>query len=458
MSSSTLFSKLLIIPPIAIGAAVLWYAVTFRDPPKQQPVRETATRVRVLTLAPQSVMPSLTGYGIVKPENVWTGVTQVAGRVEYVNPEFRRGATLPEGTELIRIAQADYHLAVSEAEAQIRSAEAKLAELELSRQNTEELLRIEEQSLTLKQRSVDAKRALLQRGNIAQLSFDAELRDMLTQKKQVQDLRNTLRLIPTQISVQQEQIRVNRSKLETAKLNLKRTSVRLPFTARIAAVNAELSQFLQIGAQIGVADGIATAEITAQYPLDHIRAFFDALRNEFKPGHRTWASRQEFAKAIGLYAVVELKSGDTDATWRGRVARLNDTLDEKTRTVGLIVLVDNPYTSAKPGVRPPLVKGMFVEVTLRAQPLKDKIVIPAAALHAGRTYVVGAENRLEIRKPQLGYRGSGFVVVTSGLKTGDRLVVTDISHAVPRMLLEPVEDEALKAELERLAAAREAVR
>ena len=81
-----------------------------------------------------------------------------------------------------------------------------------------ELLKIEQESEALKQRSVDAKQALLKRGNLAQLSFDAELRDLLTQKKLEQDLRNSLRLMPTKIAVQQEQIRVNKSKLATAKL------------------------------------------------------------------------------------------------------------------------------------------------------------------------------------------------------------------------------------------------
>ncbi|MGI9409183.1 MAG: hypothetical protein ACR2OV_03860, partial [Hyphomicrobiaceae bacterium] len=213
MSSKSIVSKLLIFPPLMIGAAVLWYAVVMRSPPARAPAGEVARSVRVITLAPLDVSPGLVGFGSVRPENVWTGVAQVAGRIVAVNPEFRRGASLPAGTELVRISPEDFQLAIAQAEAEIRSAEASLAELDVSEQNTKELLTIEEESLTLKERSIDAKRALLKRGNIAQLSFDDELRDLLAQKKRVQDLRNSLRLIPTQKSVQTEQIRVNKSKL-----------------------------------------------------------------------------------------------------------------------------------------------------------------------------------------------------------------------------------------------------
>ena len=456
MLSKSILSKLLIIPPVILGGAVLWYTVAWRQPPQQLPPVEQTLAVRLLTLAKTDVAPRIVGYGSVRPESVWSGVVQVAGRVETVNPKFRRGATLQAGTELIRISQEDYKLAIAEAEAQIRSAEASLEELSVSERNTKELLQIEEEAEALKQKSVDAKEALLKRGNLAQLSFDAELRDLLTQKKRVQDLRNSLRLMPTKKSVQQEQIRVNKSKLATAKLNLERTGVTLPFDARIASVDVEVSQFVQSGTKIGVADDIATAEVTAQYPLARIRDFFDRLRDEFDPGERKWKKRQEFARAIGLHAVVRLRTGDRDVTWPARVARLNDTLDEQTRTIGIITLVEGPYADARAGERPPLVKGMFVEVELRTKSLNDKIIVPTASISNGRVYIVDAKSRLQRQAVKIGYRGDGFVIVDDGLKAGDRVVVSELQLATPNTLLKPTEDTELKTRLNKLAKLEEA--
>ena len=52
-------------------------------------------------------------------------------------------------------------------------------------------------------------------------------------------------------------------------------------------------------------------------------------------------------------------------------------------------------------------------------------------------------------------RGDGFVVVKQGLEVGDRLVVSDVSPAKAGLLLNPVEDDALKKRLKLAAATSE---
>ena len=97
MPSTSILSKLLIIPPVILGGAALWYTVAMREPPQQLPPVEQTVAVRVLTLDKTDVSPRLVGYGSVRPENVWSGVVQVSGRVASVNPRLRRVAPLEAG-------------------------------------------------------------------------------------------------------------------------------------------------------------------------------------------------------------------------------------------------------------------------------------------------------------------------------------------------------------------------
>lgn len=442
--------KLLFIPPVLLGALLLWYAAANRKSPDRSPPQELTASVRAIKLAPVSVTPKIRGYGTAQPAKTWTGVAQVGGRIVYMNPRFQQGAILPAGTELIRISEEDYKLAIAEADAQIRSAEAKLSELKVSQQNTHELLQIEKESLALKQKTVDAKQALLKRGSIAQLSFEAELRDLLNQKKKVQDLENALRLLPTQLAVQQEQVRVNQARRETSKLNLERTSISLPFEARIASVAVEISQYVQPGTKIGTADGTKSTEVNAQFPVSGIRSFVQFVRNA---GPVTVTGDQSpdptaFANRVGLHAIVRLKAGERDIEWRGKVDRTNDTLDEQTRTVGVITVVEGTYANSIPGQRPPLVKGMFVEVELRANPIPDRIVIPPSAIHDGGTvHAIDKDGRLAIRKVQTSYAGQSYVVISSGLKAGERIVVSDVSPVVEGLLLNVERDTTLEKTL-----------
>ena len=192
-------------------------------------MQELARTVRVITVEPVRLVPRVTGFGSVDPGQVWNVVAQVSGEVVYVHPNLKKGAILPAGTEIVRISTADIDLAMSQAQANIRSAEAKLAELEVSESNTAAILEIETRSLQLLEADLKRKEALRQRGAVAQAEVEQEQRETLAQRKKVQDLENALRLLPTQRTVQREQIAVYQAQLSSAELDRSRTQVTLTF-------------------------------------------------------------------------------------------------------------------------------------------------------------------------------------------------------------------------------------
>jgi multidrug efflux pump subunit AcrA (membrane-fusion protein) len=170
----------------------------------------------------------------------------------------------------------------------------------------------------------------------------------------------------------------------------------------------------------------------------------------------------------GLEAEVRLSAGTFSATWPARFDRFSDEIDPQTRTVGLIVAVDEPYRRIIPGQRPPLIKNMYVEVDLRGPVQAGRIVVPRSAVHAGAgqgtgglgagVYLAGADNRLAVRRVVLGPAQGDFVVVESGLDGGERLVVSDLIPAIEGMLLAPTADPDLAAELRAQAAGGKAFR
>ena len=130
--------------------------------------------------------------------------------------------------------------------------------------------------------------------------------------------------------------------------------------------------------------------------------------------------------------------------WPARLSRFSPTIDPDTRTVGGIVEVDEPYSQVRPGIRPPLVKEMFVEVLLWGRPRRNAIVVPRTALHEGRLYLVNGDGRLEIRPVEIGLIQPELVSIREGLKTGEQVVISDLAPAIQGMRLEShVDDEAL---------------
>lgn len=435
--------RLLIIPPLLIGAAAIVIAVKTKDKPVQAPLSETAVKVRVIPAPSLDVVPRALGYGTVLPGKVWQAVAEVGGKVTEIHPQLKKGAIIPAGELLLKIDPAAYHLAARQIEANIRSTEAQLAELAVKEENTGASLKIDERSLTLSRKDLDRKKQLLKRKTVSQASVDQEERNVLSRQQSVQSLRNTLNLIPSERQALQAQLALNRAQLEQAKLDLEHTVIKAPFDGRVAEINVELAQYASTGKVLAVMDSIDVSEVTAQLSIDKMLNVVARSDSGLNPTSDVMDRLPDF---LGLSPVVRLHAGDFTVEWPGRLSRISDTVDPQTRTIGVIIAVDNPYGQARPGIRPPLAKNMYVEVELRGRPRPAQIVVPRVALHGRQVYVVNGESRLEKRPVDIAFLQTNFAVLRGGLKAGERIVISDLIPAVGGMLVKPVEDaEAARA-------------
>lgn len=444
--------KWVIFLPILIGIAAIVLLKQNRTEPIQQPPKEQAKTIRVIAAPSLPVVPQATGHGTVRPSRTWEAVAQVKGKIAEKHPHVQKGAILEAGTLILRIDPTDYELAIAQAEADILAAEAQLQELDASTTNTRASLKIEQESLALNRKELERKRSLLGKGGVSASDLESQERNLLAQQQSVQAQKNALNLTPSKKALLAAQLARSQASLASAKRNLANTEIRLPFTSRIAEVRAEKDQYVREGEVLVLSDDLETAEIETQIPINQMSALFSSGRNmdllSSPPDPNAFAQL--------LSAEVSLQESGLSASWKGRIARLSDTLDPKTRTVGVIVEVDEPYGDVHPGVRPPLVKGLFVEVRLSGRHRDDSLVIPRSALHDGnRVYVVNEEKRLEIRRVDIGLIQPEFIVVQKGLAAGEQLIVSDLIPAIEGMLLKPVEDPATLARLRTLSAGDE---
>ena len=110
-----------------------------------------------------------------------------------------------------------------------------------------------------------------------------------------------------------------------------------------------------------------------------------------------------------------------DRKFRGRVAYIYPTVDEKTRTVKVRLEFHNPGYLLKP--------GMFVTVEMRAELASDALLVPdSAVLRSGRkntVFVVLDNGKFDPRTVALGVTGENEMCeVLSGLNAGERIVTS----------------------------------
>jgi RND family efflux transporter MFP subunit len=357
---------------------------------------------------------------------------------------LEKGAIIKGGSLLLRIDPTDYQLAIAQIEAEIVAARAQLQEIDAKAENIRASLRIEETAYELNEKEMQRKRRLVAKGNVSRSELETQERALLGQEQSVQSQRNSLNLIPSQRALLEAQLTRLEANLASANRDLAHTEVRLPFTGRIARIDVEQDRYVREGEVLAAADGLEMVEIEAQIPLEQLGGL---VRSDETLDILQAAPGVAGGSALGLSARIRLSEGGLSAIWKGRVARLSDTLDPKTRTIGVIVEVDAPYANVQPGVRPPLVKGLFVEVILAGRPRPDSLVIPRFALQQGKAYVVNSDNRLEIRTLEVELAQANYLVVRDGLEPGEQLVVSDLVPAIEGMLLQPRLDEETRDRL-----------
>ena len=337
-------------------------------------------------------------------------------------------------------------MAIAQARANIRAAEARLAEIVISKENQELALKIEQDVLALKSSDLERLERLYTAGTASQTARDAAKAAHLAQRQKVQNLHGSLALLPTQKRVQSEQIAVYQASLASAKLNLDRTELRLPFGARVASVSVEVGQFVGAGKAVASFDGVKTAEVEAQISAADLQNLFQPKGGDRQAIALDPSKIIDVLSQLGLSAKVRMKLGQTMLEWPAALDRISNTIDQKSGTVGVILRIDSAYSSAKLGSRPPLTKGMFVEITLAAKPV-DGIIIPRSALRGGQVMVADADNRLK-RVSVSAYLVQGDVaLITGGLEEGAQILVSTPVPMIKGMLLDLHSDADLMAEL-----------
>jgi RND family efflux transporter MFP subunit len=203
--------------------------------------------------------------------------------------------------------------------------------------------------------------------------------------------------------------------------------VTAPFTGVITKRYADKGSMIQAG----------TASQTQAMPL--VRISQNGLLRLILP------VPESAVATIHIGQQVEVRVKALNRTFPGKVARFVDKLSLETRTMDTEVDVPNADLL--------LIPGMYAEVTLTLSRRNAVLTVPITAVDAdaetasqgsgseapagGRVMVVTPNNRVEVRKIELGLETANQVEVRSGLNEGDMVVIGSRSGLQPGEEVKP---------------------
>ncbi len=355
-----------------------------RPAPKRKRRPPHATMVQVHQVHPSRERVLIKATGTVRAAQQINLHPQVKGEIRSISPEFLPGGVFKRGKVLLSIDSSDYRLA-------LRQAAAALAQSRAS-------LKLEEGRQAIARREY----------RLLGMAADGAGTDLVLRKPQ-------LRAAKAAVESAEATYR-------KAALDLKRTTLRAPFNAVVQ------TRDVNIGTRVVESTRLARLVGTDAYWVELV----------VPVGQLRWIHIPADATGTGSKVRVYDSTGDGPRTHReGRVRRLAPDLEEQGRMARLIVRVEDPLAllPANTG-KPRLLMGSYVRAEIVGSPLNSVFALPRRALRGdSRVWLLGAKNRLVIRTVTVAHRGVDRVLISGGLKAGDRLVMTDLTAPVHGMRL-----------------------
>ncbi len=212
------------------------------------------------------------------------------------------------------------------------------------------------------------------------------------------------------VDVAKAQIDASQAAIETAKLNLEYCSIHAPINGRAGRRLADVGN-------LGVA--MQTPLLSIQ-KLDPAYVYFTVAEHDLPEVQKEMASGT-------LKTLVRLPSETVEKARQGELTFLDNAVQAQSGTVSLRASVPNADRHFWP--------GQFVDVRLVLSVKNSAVLIPNQCTQISQkgpfVYVIGEDDTSELRNITLGQTQGDQVVVTSGVKAGERVVLTG------QMMLQP---------------------
>lgn len=366
-----------LLPLAIIGAAlvVMLGLAAMRSKPPQRPSAPRVPAVEVVAAIAADEGFEVRAQGTVQPRTQTTLVSEVGGTVLEVSPKFVAGGFLRRGEVLLRVDPKDYEVAVLRAEAGLANRRALLAQ---------EQARAEQAAKDW---------ASLQRPGKP----------------------NPLVLRTPYVAEAEANVRSAQADLAAAKINLERTRVKAPFDGLLREKRADLGQYVNVGAVLGVFAATDMAEV--RLPLAEADLAVVALPTA----------------AGGVPITIGTRG--SDASWSATLVRTEGVLDERTRVMHVVAEIADPY-GLQANAATPLQFGSFVEARLPARLDRPVLAVPRHALRGmDQLLLADADSRLRLRTVEVLRADQSTAYIGDGLAAGERVIVTAVEAPLEGMTL-----------------------
>ncbi len=379
--------------------------------------------VEVVTVAPEDVPVTISGYGQVSAKKTVTITPQVSGEVVEVHPLLLAGGVVPEGELLFALDPRAYASQVAEAQAQVQRQESARERLEAeSRHKGADLKSLKRNGELARQHHARAKQ-LFDEGVGSQSAVDEAERALLTAQNEIDSLTRALSLYPLQLEELASDVASAQARLDRLRVDLEHTRVHAPFRARVKSATIEAGEV--------VAPGVAAVELVDDSVLEiAVPLNSRDARQWLRFAEREAADSTSWFGALApTTCQIRWTEGEQSHFWEGSLHRVAD-YEQESRTLTVVVRVSGEQVLAPD--RFPLVEGMFCTVEIPGRSMEGVYRLEPHVVSFENTVYLAVDGLLKTVSVEVVRIEEDYTYVSGGLKPGDQVITTRLVNPLDR--------------------------
>lgn len=398
---------------ILLGVGSLLYLNNNKAAVPAKPVKEKIWRVKVQQAEFSQGQPELTLFGKVESP---LSSNLTAPLTAYVSQRLvAEGNRVTKGQVLVKLDDRDARLLLDQRNAEVQRIEALIEAENVRFAADQKALKIEEELLTISQRTLNRYQNLSSQQVASQNQLDDARRTRQQQALSLNNRRQAIADHPNRLAQLNAQLLQAKALQASAALDVERSEIKAPFDGRITRLEAAPGDRVRGGDQILSMYSDKDLEIRAQLPNQYLSEI-----------------RTQLAQQTGIPATGQLNGKNIPLTLDRIAAEANATRPG----VDALFSIQQQDQVLEP--------GRSLAMTLTLPPVERSLIIPPQALYGTNRIYRITDGRLEALEIQrigdTSVNGkAGILITASDLQEGDKILATQLPNAISGLRVEAAE-------------------
>lgn len=349
-----------------------------------------ATEVSTTTVIERAVNNSIEVTGTLEGQEEVTVSSEVEGTIAEIN--FDLGTYVKAGDLLVSLDKRELQWRVTQAEATMAAAEARLGRMGGKTLPVDEHPEVRQARAALEQAQADYQRVdkLLEKGDVSRQLYD--------QTKALYDqARARLDATLAQVEIYRANLEQSQAQLALARKQLGDAVVRAPVSGAIKERLVAKGEYLTKGRNVARIVQLDPLRLRVDVPEQHI-------------------SKLRVGQTV-IFHVDSLAGKE----FQGSLTLLSPVVDKRSRALTIEARVNNADLQLKP--------GLFVRVSIGINDQAKALMVPQRAVTAtaglNKLYLV-VDGQAQAREVKLGAQHGDMVEIIAGVKVGDQVVISNL--------------------------------